>query len=66
MVDNRLYKIFLAFTSQLESDIKQKHPELSEDQRRSYVDIVLSRILLDPLRAVGNVSELSDSMLKTV
>ena len=66
MVDNRLYKIFLAFTSQLESEIKQKHPELSDDQRRNYIDIVLSRILLDPLRAVGSVSDLRDSSLKTV
>ena len=32
MVDNPLKKIFLAFLSELDKEIKEKYPELSEDQ----------------------------------
>ena len=61
----KVYKIYLAFMSQLDAEIKEKRPELSEDQRRSYIDIVLSRLLLAPVQAVGSVSDLRDSLLKT-
>ena len=66
MVNKKVYKIYLAFMSQLDAEIKEKRPELSEDQRRSYIDIVLSRLLLAPVQAVGSVSDLRDSLLNTV
>ena len=63
MVNKKVYKIYLAFMSQLDAEIKEKRPELSEDQRRSYIGIVLSRLLLAPVQAVGSVSDLRDSLL---
>ena len=62
MVDNPLKKIFLAFLSELDKEIKEKHPELSEDQRRIYADYLLNKLLLNPVGSVGSVSELRDNL----
>lgn len=62
MVDNPLKKIFLAFLSELDKEIKEKYPELSEDQRRAYSDYLLSKLLINPVGSVGSVSELRDNL----
>lgn len=62
MYENKFYKLYLAFVAQLDSEFKEKHPELSEDQRRICLDIILEKVLLNPVRSVGSVSELRDSV----
>ena len=62
MYENKFYKLYLAFLSELTVELKEKYPELSEDQRRMCVDIVIDKLLLDPVNAVSSVSELRDSL----
>ena len=62
MYENKFYKLYLAFLSELTVELKEKYPELSEDQRRICLDIILEKVLLNPVRSVGSVSELRDSV----
>ena len=56
------YKLFLSFCNQLKTEIHEKYPELNDQEQKAYFDLLMSRVLLAPLQAVGSVSEFCKCM----
>ena len=62
MLNSVRHKLFIFFCNELKSEIHEKYPELNEQEQEAYFDLLMSRVLLAPLQAVGSVSEICKCM----
>ena len=62
MLKSVRHKLFISFCNELKSEIHEKYPELNEQEQKAYFDLLMSRVLLAPLQAVGSVSDICKCM----
>ncbi len=59
-----LHCLFLHFLRELDNEIVERYPGLAPADRQVFAELVLDKLLVAPVQAVGSVSDLRDQIEK--